>query len=291
MRPMRVAIATCRVLPEPDPDQAPLLEALAALGVEAYLHPWDGPAARELSADLCVIRSTWNYHRDRPAFLTWLEAASSRVRLENPLPVLRWNTHKSYLRALAERGIPVVPTRFLEPGARLRLRDLLRETGWSEVVVKPTVSAASFLTRLFSSRDLDEGEAFLAELLETREVMLQPYVRSLESHGERSLIFIEGELSHAVRKSPRFHGADEAVVQVPFSEAEGRFARAVLATVEEELLYARVDLARDEHGAPMVMELELCKPSLFLLQHPPAVTRCAEAIRARAARAMGGADG
>jgi hypothetical protein len=280
---MRVAIATCRVLPEPDPDQAPLLAALTARGVEAFLLPWDDPdASAELEADLCVIRSTWNYYRDRPAFLAWAEAISRRCPLENPLPVLRWNTHKSYLRALSERGVPVVPTRFLEAGSSAGLGALLDETGWREVVVKPVVSASSYRTRRFSRAELAEGEAFLAELLADREAMVQPYLRSLETHGERSLCWLAGELAHAVRKSPRFHGGGESVVPVPVSDEERRFAASVLATVEEPLLYARVDVARAEDGGLMVMELELTEPSLFLVEHPPALARFAAAIHERA---------
>ncbi len=287
---MRVALATCRVLPEPDPDQRPLLDALAALGVDAFLLPWDEPeACAGLEADLCVVRSTWNYYRDRAAYLAWAEATSARCRLENPLAVLRWNTHKSYLRVLAERGVRVVPTRFLARDARASLRELQAELG-PELVVKPTVSASSYRTRRFSRAELAEGEAFLAELLAEREVMVQPYVRSLETHGERALVWIAGELGHGVRKRPRFHGGDEAVVPVPVSDEERRFAEAVLATVEEELLYARVDVARAEDGELMVMELELAEPSLFLLQHPPALARFAAAIRDRAlaARRAGG---
>lgn len=280
---MRVAIATCRVLPEPDPDQGPLLEALAALGVEAFLLPWDDQdASARLDADLCVIRSTWNYYRDRPAFLAWAEAVSGRCPLENPLPVLRWNTHKSYLRALSERGVPVVPTRFLAAGSRERLGQLLEETGWPEVVVKPVVSASSYRTRRFSRAELAAGEAFLAELLAEREVMVQPYLRSLETQGERSLCWLAGELAHAVRKSPRFHGGDESVAAVPVADDERRFAESVLATVEDPLLYARVDVARAEDGGLLVMELELTEPSLFLAQHPRSLARFAAAIRERA---------
>jgi glutathione synthase/RimK-type ligase-like ATP-grasp enzyme len=280
---MRVALATCRVLPEPDPDQAPLLEALAALGVDASLRAWDDPRGSELGdVDLCVIRSTWNYYRDRTAFLSWAEEVSTRTALQNPLRVLRWNTDKAYLRALAGLGIPVVPTRFLDRGDRASLRALLSESGWSDVVVKPTVSASSYLTRRFSSRELEEGERFLAELLRERDAMVQPYLRSIESHGERALVWIDGELTHAVRKSTRFHGGHEAVSGVEVSDEERGFAERVLATVEDELLYGRVDVARGEDGELMVMELELCEPSLFLAWHPPALARFAAAIRERA---------
>ena len=110
-------------------------------------------------------------------------------------------------------------------------------------------------------------------------VMVQPYVRSVDGHGERSLVFIDGKLSHAIRKTPRFGTDHERVSEaMPIDEIERSFAERVMACVDTELLYARVDIARDERGAPMVMELELIEPSLFLRQHPPAAVLLATAI-------------
>jgi len=104
-------------------------------------------------------------------------------------------------------------------------------------------------------------------------------VPSVEDHGERSLIWIDGELTHAMRKSPRFSGQDEAVSGPhPIDDAERALAEAVLAPLAAQILYGRVDVARDERGAPMVMEVELIEPSLFLLQHPPARDRLVAAI-------------
>lgn len=280
---MRVALATCLELPEPDPDAELLSAELARLGAEARLLAWDDPAADPALVDLCVIRSTWNYIHRREAFLDWAERAAKATELLNPPSIVRWNTDKAYLGELESRGVSCVPTVYVERGSRKRLAEVLRPRGWTDVVIKPRVGAASFATRLFRARELDEGERFLAGLVEERDVLVQPYLPSVETSGERALVWIDGELTHAVRKSPRFTAGAEAVSQaLPVARDERAFAERVLAPYASELLYARVDVARDEGGAPILMELELVEPSLFLAQEPRALARFARAIVARA---------
>lgn len=281
---MKLAIATCRVLPEPDHDQSLLLAALTRAGIKAKMLAWDDPSATLDGADMCVIRSTWNYHLDRPGFLAWAKRIDAQTRLYNPLPVLTANSHKTYLRTLVQRGIPIVPTHFLDAGASNRLTDIMAEHKWQDVVVKPAVSAASYRTGRFSSKTVEEGNRFLADLLRDREALIQPYMRSVESTGERALIWVDGELTHAVQKVPRFAGHDEHVSQaLAINDDERRFAASALATIEDELLYARVDVVRTEDGSLAVMELELVEPSLYLAQCPAALERLVEGIRKRLA--------
>ncbi|MFE3939388.1 hypothetical protein ACFXPJ_37935, partial [Streptomyces goshikiensis] len=58
--------------------------------------------------------------------------------------------------------------------------------------------------------------------------------------------------------------------------AGGRPAHPALAA--GPLLYARVDLALDTAGAPVVMELELIEPNLFLTATEGGVDRFVEAV-------------
>ena len=87
---------------------------------------WDDPQADPAAYDLCVLRSTWNYAQRYDDFLAWVDSVP---RLLNPAAIVRWNSHKSYLR-----GLPVetVPTSFR------------RESPWEDVVVKPAVGAGSW---------------------------------------------------------------------------------------------------------------------------------------------------
>lgn len=284
----RIAVATCLRLPEPDPDQEPLLEALRACDADARLAAWDDPSIDWGAFDACVIRSTWNYYHALDDFLAWAERVATRTRLWNPIEIVRWNAHKRYLRDLDARGAPVVPTRWLDRASPAdALDEAARALGWP-VVIKPAVSAASFgALRLDGEAGLAAARAHVAAQLARPgidEVMVQPYLRSVDGFGERSLIFLDGALSHSVRKSPRFGGQHEQVSlqSVPIEDAERAAAEAILARVPHDLLYARVDLARDEAGAPRLMELELLEPSLFLLQHPPSLEALARGIVRRA---------
>lgn len=279
----RVGLITCRVLPEPDPDQQSLLDALRGAGVDAGLVAWDDPASDPARYDLCVVRSCWNYYEDPGGFIDWIQRAEAMTRVLNPLSVLRWNLHKSYLRAIESRGVPIVPTLWLERGEPSDLAATMRDRGWLDVVIKPSVSAASFRTRRFTIDEAARAQAFADRLVAERDAMVQPFMAGVEEPGERAVVFIDGELSHAVRKSPRLAGQDESVgPAIAVTAAERAVAERALAAVDppqpRRLLYARADLVHDARRGPVVSELELIEPSLFLIQHPPALERLVRAI-------------
>jgi hypothetical protein len=278
-----LALVSCRRLPEPDPDAEPLLQALAGAGIETEVLAWDDPDVDWSRPRLSVLRSTWNYPHSLEAFLDWAEKTSSVSGLWNPLHVVRWSAHKGYLLELEESGVPITPTALLRRGSRTTLEQVRRERGWTETVVKPAVSAASFKTLRVGPESSEVGETHLRELLRDRDVLVQRYLPSVESYGERALIWIDGELTHAVRKSPRFDGEDESVStdSVQISDAEAALARQALRVVRGPLLYARVDLAPGPDGSPVLMELELVEPSLFFPQNPGALERFVSGIRGR----------
>lgn len=273
---------TERVLPEPDPDEGLLMEAIAAAGLQPRLAAWDDPAVDWGAARLAVIRSTWNYHYRRDAFTAWAARTAGQTQLWNSASVVKWNSHKSYLSLLAAEGVPVVPTMHLSKGGDITLAGVVENTGWRRLVVKPAVSASSHRTLLVTAANRPEGVKHFEHLLAAGDVLVQPYIASVEDYGERAVVWIDGQFTHAVRKSPRFAEEDESVSDaIPIAPDELEVARAALASVKEPLLYARVDLARDMQGNPMVMELELIEPSLYLLQSPAALGRLVRAINAR----------
>ncbi|MBP7149108.1 MAG: hypothetical protein KBD01_16385 [Acidobacteria bacterium] len=279
---MDVALVSCRELPEPDPDAAPLARSLAAAGIDARVLAWDDARADWGEARLAVLRSCWNYPLAPDAFLAWAEATSRRTILCNTIEVVRWNLHKRYLLELERAGVPVVPTELVSRGASTSLHDIIARRGWQEFVIKPAISAASFRTRRYSAATLADGDAHLRALVSLGDALVQQYLRSIEHHGERALVWIDGALTHSVRKSPRFEGDNECVSEaVPFSAAEAELARRAVAAPGLPLAYARVDTAPDERGRPLVMELELMEPSLFLAQNPAALERFVRAIAAR----------
>lgn len=272
----RVALATCSALPDLYVDDRLLLGPLADLGVDAAPVVWDDPAEDWSSYDLVVVRSTWDYTRRREEFLDW---AWSVRRLQNPADVLTWNTDKRYLGGLAEAGVPVVPTAYVAPGEAFTPPPY-------EHVVKPTVSAGARDTRRFAPGE--DSTAHARALLEAgRTVMVQPYQRSVDDAGETAVLVLRGELSHGARKAPVLvEGLSDphqvAITPRQPSAAEVEVARTALAAVpcSEPLLYARVDLVPGPDGSPVLMELEVTEPCLFLAQDPGAASRLAAAVRA-----------
>lgn len=283
---MDVALATCLVLPEPDHDAAPLEAGLRAAGIELAWLAWDDPQADWSRARLTVPRSTWNYPREPERFLAWAEHVDRVSRLCNPLPLVRWNLHKRYLLELERRGIPIAETALLQTGSTETLRAVRDARGWEDVVVKPAVSAASFRTMRVGPNDLAAGEEHLRALVAERDVLVQPYVPSVEGYGERALVWIDGVVTHAVRKTPRFAGEAEAVSgeAVPVSAAEADLARRAIAALDTAPVYARIDVAPGPDGHPLVMELELIEPSLFFPKEPKSLARFVGALERELAR-------
>jgi glutathione synthase/RimK-type ligase-like ATP-grasp enzyme len=273
---MRLRVATCLTLPEVDGDAAPLAAALAAGGFEAELVAWDDPAADWDLPIPTIIRSTWNYALDVDRYLAWIDRASAAAPLWNPPEIVRGNVHKRYLLALAARGVPVVPTVLVERGAGSPLASITA----ARIVIKPEVGAGSLGARVFAPGD-PAADLHLASLTARGAALVQPYVASVDDYGERSLVWIDGAISHAIRKAPRFAGDSEQTDgPYPIADDERAIAEAAFAPYRE-LLYGRVDLARDDAGRPMVMELELVEPSLFFPRQPGAAERYVAGLRRR----------
>jgi hypothetical protein len=274
-----LALVSCVKLPEPDADM-PLLEAaLRERGISCEVVGWDDPAVAWSRYRLALLRATWNYPQHLPAFLAWLEQAGRATQPWNPPALVRWNAHKGYLLELGARGIPVVPTELVRQHDSVALAELMARRGWDEVVVKPAVSAGSFRTLRVSRERVHEGQAHLRSLVAERDALVQAYLPAVEGYGERALVWIDGALTHAVRKAPRFEGDAEHVSgPLPISAAEAALAERVLASLELPKLYARVDVAPGLDGEPLLMELELVEPSLFFGASPDALERLVRAL-------------
>ncbi len=277
-----VVLVTCRAMPDFDPEHAPIQEALSARGLSSEVVAWDAPYDWA-APRACVLRSTWDYHLRREEFLAWADLISQRTRLFNPAHVVRWNTHKGYLRELERRGVPVLPTEWVS-AASLSLAQLCERRGWRELVVKPAVSAGAYRTKRFGADQLEEAQRWLGALSESGDVLVQPYAPQVETSAERSILWIDGALTHAAKRPPVLaaHAPPlDAIEPVDISSQEELFAHRVVAPWKDELLYARVDYVLDDTGEPRLMELELVEPSLFLRLHPRAADQLAHGIARR----------
>jgi hypothetical protein len=284
-----VALVTSQDNPHCEPDEDLLLPALAARGLKAGPVIWSDTSVDWGRFAVAFIRTAWDTDLRRDEFVAWADRAGAKTRLWNPPGLLRWNTHKSYLRDLAERGIPTVPTAWLERGSRADVSGVLKARGWTDAVVKPAVSAGARDTvRVRRPEDLPAAQALVDRILPHKDFMVQPYIPAVEGYGERSFVFIDGELTHAARKLPALATAGYDPTRSDPATATGEelaFGRKVLAAVPFPLLYARVDAVPDEHGRLQLMELEASEPNLFLRHGPKAVERYAAMVEREAGRA------
>jgi glutathione synthase/RimK-type ligase-like ATP-grasp enzyme len=261
-------------------------EVLRSRGVAVASAVWDDPAVDWSRYAGVVIRSTWDYHHRQDEYEDWLQrCATGGVKLWNPPAAVLANMNKRYLSELAERGVDVVPTEHLDIRHGQGLREMLQRRGWDEAVVKPAVSASAYRTWRTSLLTADRDQPAFEEDTSRHEVLVQPHIEEIATHGEWSLVFFGGKYSHATIKRPAAGdfrvqeelGGSAAAAHPP--EHLIHAARHILSISPSPLLYARVD-GVERAGRFMLMELEINEPYLFLAMASDAAARFADAIEA-----------
>jgi glutathione synthase/RimK-type ligase-like ATP-grasp enzyme len=266
------------------PDDAVLADAVRRRGLAVRPVVWSSSFA---VGDVVLICSPYDYV-ERPAeFRSWLDDLDEcGATVLNPTSLLRWNMHKGYLYDLAARGVAVVPTEMLAQGSTRSLAGVLADRGWGRAVVKPAIGASARETISVDGADpasLERGEAHVRRLVEREGVLVQPFVASIQTDGEVSVVVIGGEITHAVLKQPI---ADEWRIQsefgghalrVPVTVEHERAVASVLGAVDGAPTYARVDLVGID-GELHLMELELIEPELFFQIAPEAADRLADLL-------------
>lgn len=279
---MKVALVTSAGLAHPDIDLPPLVHELSNLDVEAEIVSWDADVDWSMY-EAAIIRSTWDYHRRLDEFDHWLTEVATHTKLWNPAEVIRWNLDKRYLVDLAANGLPIVPSEFVDS----------RQPNWqqrvmsfgSDIVVKPAVGAGSHGVRRFTD-DHDQAINYAHELIEHRQTpLIQRYLHDIDTYGEVGLVTAGGVLSHAFHKAaildgePEWSGDDHVVEVITAhspSDQELALCQRVLAVLPPTA-YARIDLLPTNDG-PVISEVELIEPSLFLDVDAGAAQRIASAF-------------
>ena len=265
-------------------DDQLLQSALALHGITSVRIDWVSPDVDWSRFRCAVFRTTWDYFERQSEFTAWLNHVRGQTRLCNDAVLIDWNMDKHYLADLEAKGIPIVPSRFIERGSTVSLHELLDDSGWDEAILKPCISGAARHTYRLNRESAAHLEPVVRQLLTDESLILQPLQRSVMRDGEDTLMFFNGRVTHAVRKVPKpgdfrvqdDHGGTASPHQP--SDAQIEFAQRVLAACQPAPAYGRVDLVRDNHGNLAVMELELIEPELWLRNHPPAATVFADAI-------------
>jgi glutathione synthase/RimK-type ligase-like ATP-grasp enzyme len=260
-----IALLTCERLPELGPADQALIPLFARQGIDARVVIWSDPNVRWQDFDTLIIRTTWDYYKQADAFRAWLDTVERLgIPMLNAAHVVRDNMHKFYLRRFHEKGITIIPTLFSAAQNPLPFETLVAKA-WSKVVIKPAVSAGSFLTEAHHVDALTPVR--FQELVSKGDWLIQPFLPEIATQGETSLIFFNGVYSHAVLKRPR-HGDFRVQKQyggqyqlITPSAALLQTAQHI-ATQEHNLLYARVDGIMINNTFHL-MELELIEPDLY----------------------------
>ena len=286
-----IILASCswlvdRTGPRLDSDDPALAEALRSAGADVSIRAWDDEVDWA-GSDGVVVRTTWDYQDRLDEFVAWAEATAATTLLVPTPDVVRWNTRKSYLMELEDRGAPIVPTAWLGAGDRVDLAELAAARDWPEVVVKPVVAAGG--RGLIVARDPGAAQEAFASLAAAEDVMVQPLLRRVRTDGELSVVLLDGRVSHAVRKLPapdqwRIHievGGEYEEVDLPVELR--RLAEWVVAQLPAVPAIARIDLLPADDGEWQVTELELVEPALYLDWVDGAAERVAATILGRVA--------
>jgi glutathione synthase/RimK-type ligase-like ATP-grasp enzyme len=284
MKKYRIALVSCSDFPELFGGEKLLPLVLRDLGHEVDVCIWDANDVVWQSYDAVVIRSPWDYYKKIPQFLAWLDMLeASRINVINDIKTLRWNLNKSYLFELSQAGLPVIPSQLVAPSDQRTLHQIFETMQGTDIVIKPVQSAGAWRTlRINSSNLLDAESSFNTWRLE-HDFLVQAFMPEIIADGEWSLIYFNGQFSHAVVKRAKLgdfrvqsdHGG--TVLQADAPKNICTQALKILKYLPSMPCYARVDgVVRD--GAFLVMELELLEPQLFLDIEEHAACHFAEAI-------------
>ncbi len=265
-------------------DDALLQTALTELGLTSVRVDWADPNVDWTQFRCAVFRTTWDYFERFAEFTAWLERIERETRLVNAAHTIWWNLDKHYLADLETRGVPVVPSVYLEPGDGSSLPELLDRQQWPEAVLKPCVSGAARHTYRVNAANAESLQREITPLLNSESFLLQPFVADITINGEYTLMVIDGEVTHAVQKVPKagdFRVQDDhggKWTSYSPSEEQIAFARRAMHSVSPLPQYGRVDMVRGNDGGWQIMELELIEPELWLRTKPEAATRLAAAL-------------
>lgn len=283
----RCAIATSADYANLTPEESLLLDALRRRSIAPETVIWSDAGVDWASFDAILIRTTWDYTRRVAEFLDWIDRVSTQTLLLNDAAIIRWNAHKRYLLDLRNRGVTLPRTAIRRAGDPLDLDAFFAAERVEAAVVKPAVGAGGHFTYVISAADPPESRQPAIDLARERDVVIQQFVPEVRTVGEISIMLIDGEFAHAVRKLP---SAAEFRVQERFGGSITPFdpprelvetARRIAALTPAPSLYARVDMVQPPGGEPYLMELEVIEPSLYLSAGPHTAELLAAAVERR----------
>ncbi len=262
-----------------------VIDALEKQGLKTKKVAWSDPEFDWSQTRFALFRTTWDYQEKFIKFKQWLTSVTTKTILINDHETILWNLDKHYLNDLKEKGINIVDTYFIEPGDSRPLKELQKELGWEQLVLKPAISASAKDTFKLSSENIDAHESRYNELIKNESMILQPFLYDIAKRGELSLMVIGGNYTHSVLKVAKkgdFRVQDSfggtVKVHTPTQE-EINLAIATVNTCKKTPVYARVDIVNDNNGNPAVSELELIEPEMWFRKNKHAAEMLANELK------------
>ena len=289
-----VTLVTCRAYYEPDKitpyiqnillEQELLKASLEAQGLKVDITFWDNPSYEWQETKSVLFRTVWDYFERFDEFWEWLEQVKTKTRLINSYELIEWNIDKHYLRDLKNNGIQVVPTYFADRGNNIGLKEIAKLNDWKHIVIKPAISASAFNTYKITNDEIEQNEQLFHELLQTHDMLVQPFFSTISELGEASLMVFGGKFTHAILKKAK---AGDFRVQDDFggtvhdynpTQEEIKFAEKVFQSCTSLPIYGRVDIVWDSNKHIYLSELEIIEPELWIRNRPESANKIAEAV-------------
>ena len=289
-----VTLVTCRAYYEPDKispyiqnillEQELLKASLEAQGLKVDITFWDNPSYEWQETKSVLFRTVWDYFERFDEFWEWLEQVKTKTRLINSYELIEWNIDKHYLRDLKNNGIQVVPTYFADRGNNIGLKEIAKLNDWKHIVIKPAISASAFNTYKITNDEIEQNEQLFHELLQTHDMLVQPFFSTISELGEASLMVFGGKFTHAILKKAKagdFRVQDDfggTVYDYNPTQEEIKFAEKVCQSCTSLPIYGRVDFVWDSNKHIYLSELEIIEPELWIRHRPESANKIAEAV-------------
>lgn len=289
-----ITLLTCRAYYKPDNvtpyiqnillEQELLKSAFESQGLKVDITYWDNPSYEWQQTKSVLFRTVWDYFERFDEFWDWLEQVKTKTRLINSYELIKWNIDKHYLRDLKNNDIQVVPTYFADRGNNISLQEIANLNDWKHIVIKPAISASAFNTYKITNDEIEQKEQLFHELLQTHDMLVQPFFPTISELGEASLMVFGGKFTHAILKKAK---AGDFRVQDDFggtvhdynpTQEEIKFAEKVFQSCTSLPIYGRVDIVWDSNKHIYLSELEIIEPELWIRNMPESANKIAEAV-------------
>lgn len=289
-----ITLLTCRAYYKPDNitpyiqnillEQELLKSAFESQGLKVDITYWDNPSYEWQQTKSVLFRTVWDYFERFDEFWDWLEQVKTKTRLINSYELIKWNIDKHYLRDLKNNGIQVVPTYFADRGNNISLQEIANLNDWKHIVIKPAISASAFNTYKITNDEIEQKEQLFHELLQTHDMLVQPFFPTISELGEASLMVFGGKFTHAILKKAK---AGDFRVQDDFggtvhdynpTQEEIKFAEKVFQSCTSLPIYGRVDIVWDSNKHIYLSELEIIEPELWIRNRPESAKKIADAV-------------